>query len=165
MAQPSVSGFFVRNGSCSTAGVADSMTRPSCQQHGSPSCLPPKILPHELSTISSYRMYCTCAEKGGRRPGGGETEADVRTHKPASGIGIHTLTKACTFNCTMAVSPSEMEKSPSWFHTDSVSMNLNIVNYQGPIIGTSETFSRVHFRRLHGLKCSRPSSLNVWEKK
>lgn len=57
LAQPSVPGGFCSNRSCSTAGVAYSMACPSGQQHGSPSRLPPKFLPEELSTISSYR--CT----------------------------------------------------------------------------------------------------------
>lgn len=88
-------GVSVRNGSCSTAPVADS-TAPSCQQHGSPSRLPPKILPEMLSSISSYRMYCTCAEEGDRKPGAGETEADARHARtsfrdrdPYSDQGLH----------------------------------------------------------------------------
>lgn len=38
------------------------------------------------------------------------------THAPASGIGIRTPTKACTFNCTAAVSSSEMGKPVTESH-------------------------------------------------
>lgn len=126
LAQPLPQGFCSGH-KLQHSRVANSMARSSCQQHGSPSRLPAKILPEELSIISSYRMYCTCYEEGDGKPGAGGTEADASMHTPASGIGIHTPTKACTFNCTGLFPPLKWE-NPSQCHTDSVFMKLSIVN-------------------------------------
>lgn len=132
------------------------------QQHGSPPCLPPQRS-RRRSAAPSAPTGCTVPMQKRRRRGGGETEAGPRKHTPASGMGMQTPTKACPFNCTVAVSSSEMEKPVTVSHRfcfrDIKYCKLAAswtTCHKGPIVGTLETFSRVHRGGFTGPNCSRP---------